>query len=81
MIDHLKKLVSIEGETGIKATGVPPHVHILKGNAILKQQMLGMVECLHEQTNVIVKSVEDSILQNDVCSGILSLNTLKVTIK
>ena len=78
LLNEVKKLVTLDGkETGLKATGVPPHVNILKGNATLKKKILYMVESLKEQTTAIVASVEGAILQNDVCSGILSLNTLE----
>ena len=79
LLDELKKLVSLDGNTGMKATGVPPHVNILKGNAMLKKEMLHMVESIKEQTTVIVASVENAILANDVRSGIVSLNTLEVS--
>ena len=53
---------------------------ILKGNAMLKKEILHMVESIKEQTTVIVASVENAILANDVRSGIVSLNTLEVSL-
>ena len=81
LLAELKKLVTLEGGiTGLKASGVPPHVKILKQNADMKVEMAKMVSSLESQSAVIVKAVEHSILQNNVKSGIVSLNTLEVSL-
>ena len=64
----------------MKASGVPPHVMILKQNADMKLEMAKMVVSLESQSSVIVGAVEQSILQNNVTSGIVSLNTLEVSL-
>ena len=81
LLAELKKLVTLEGDvTGLKASGVPPHVKILKQNADMKVEMAKMVVSLESQSSVIVSAVEQSILQNNVKSGIVSLNTLEVSL-
>ena len=42
--------------------------------------MAKMVVSLESQSSVIVSAVEKSILQNNVKSGIVSLNTLEVSL-
>ena len=45
LLKELKELVTIDGEeSGMVATGVPPHVYVLKGNEEMKEQIKLLVK-------------------------------------
>jgi len=82
LVKELKELVTIDGEeSGMIATGVPPHVHILKGNEDMKEQLKLLVQGMDKQNEMIVATVRAAVNENDIRSGLLTLNTLEEKLK
>ena len=77
LLSELKKLVTVTDDH-MKATGVPPHVQIIKSNREIKEQAVKMTEMMDKQCGDVLKAVETTILENNIQSGVLSLNTLQV---
>ena len=82
LLKELKKLVSQEPSGGIRnATGVPPHVVQMRLLESMNSRMSDLCLKINSQQSDLIAAVVTAIDENDVRSGVLTLNNFEVSLK